>query len=301
MHSCLGPYDHCARPQLSSTAMRTTKAMRTGHSFPASTIIQWYRAQTGGFRFVIPCLLFAPLSICAFHPISLAPTRVRPGVPPRRPLSSPLARPRRGSHSPSSCSPRARPVPVPCALLVLLALLTLLRALYLRCRPEALKRRHRRIRQASGRPRRTGSSSALQRSCPTTATATSGGSPNWSTSPCSSATHLPACNWYAGWIRVFLTISRALSVCMRGRAASRSTSRAFAAGGRCSTIRVCGDRAWMTSLVCLACPPSPGAEDDKDIRRRSWPTRCCCFYCLYPPHTYVSSTLPRASHQAYRT
>ncbi|KAJ7602968.1 hypothetical protein B0H17DRAFT_108593 [Mycena rosella] len=39
---------------------------------------------------------------------------------------------------------------------------------------------------------------------------------------------------------------------MRGRAASRSTLRAFAAGGRCSTVRVCGRRAWMTCLVCLA-------------------------------------------------
>ncbi|KAJ7823169.1 hypothetical protein B0H14DRAFT_3470262 [Mycena olivaceomarginata] len=71
----------------------------------------------------------------------------------------------------------------------------------------------------SSRPRRTGSSSALQRSCPTTATATSGGGPSWSTSPPFAATPLPACNGYAGLIRVLLIISCALSLCMRGRAA----------------------------------------------------------------------------------
>jgi hypothetical protein len=41
-------------------------------------------------------------------------------------------------HLPSSCTPRARPVP--CAPLVLVPLL---RVICLRCRPEALKRRHR--------------------------------------------------------------------------------------------------------------------------------------------------------------
>jgi hypothetical protein len=45
LYSRLDPYDRCARPRLSSTAMRTTTAMCAGgHSFPASTMIQWYRA-----------------------------------------------------------------------------------------------------------------------------------------------------------------------------------------------------------------------------------------------------------------
>jgi hypothetical protein len=49
--------------------------------------------------------------------------------------------------------------------------------------------------------------------------ATNGGGPNRSTSPRFAATPLPACNGYVGLIRVLLAIHRALSVCMRRRAA----------------------------------------------------------------------------------
>ncbi|KAJ7805610.1 hypothetical protein B0H14DRAFT_2611262 [Mycena olivaceomarginata] len=51
-----------------------------------------------------------------------------------------------------------------------------------------------------------------QSGCLTTATATSGGGPNWSTSPRFAATPLPACNGYAALIRVLLAISRAVSL-----------------------------------------------------------------------------------------
>ncbi|KAJ7602969.1 hypothetical protein B0H17DRAFT_108592 [Mycena rosella] len=128
--------------------MRTTTARCTGHSFPASTIIQWHRAPSSqrcsgrlaasGLRLIDMRVPSHFTSGAYFSPTLLAdvlipgqPTRVRRGY-----LSSPLARP--PSHSPSSCIPRARPVP--CEPLALFFLLPLIRALCLRCRPEALKR-----------------------------------------------------------------------------------------------------------------------------------------------------------------
>jgi hypothetical protein len=134
--------------------------MCAGHSFRASTMVQWYRAPSS-FRLVISCLhpyRYAP-SIrsyfrCIFfaHPCrrcacsqtaNVRASRLRRCrllrflLAGRFPLRS-LVRP--PSHSPSSCTPRARPVP--CAPLALVVLLPLLRVLCLRCRPEALKRQH---------------------------------------------------------------------------------------------------------------------------------------------------------------
>jgi hypothetical protein len=104
MYSRLGPCDHCARPRLSSTAMRTTTAMCTGHSSRASTMIQWYDTvssaelltrlwPTGGFWFVISCLrpyryalpshftsgAYLSPTLLADVLIPRQPTRVRPG------------------------------------------------------------------------------------------------------------------------------------------------------------------------------------------------------------------------------
>ncbi|KAJ7694895.1 hypothetical protein B0H17DRAFT_1199044 [Mycena rosella] len=144
------------------------------------------------------------------------PTRVRPGYV-AAPFcgSSPQAA-FLSARSPSySCTPRARALT--CAPLALVVLLPLLR------RPSSslgLSSLHRA--GFAKRARSTamnGSSSALQRSCSTTATVTSGGGPNWSPSPCFAATRLPACSGYTGLIRVLLAISRALLVCMRGCAA----------------------------------------------------------------------------------
>ncbi|KAJ7318039.1 hypothetical protein DFH08DRAFT_399689 [Mycena albidolilacea] len=89
--------------------MRTTTAMCTGHSFPASTIT------------LCSGRLAASANACAswFNYVAAA-----------------FLLARSHSHSPS-LYPRSRPVPF--APLALVVLLPLLRALCLRCRPETLK------------------------------------------------------------------------------------------------------------------------------------------------------------------
>ncbi|KAJ7302854.1 hypothetical protein DFH08DRAFT_988475, partial [Mycena albidolilacea] len=110
---------------------------------------------TGGFRFATPCLrpsryalsiLFHFRCIFLAHLMCLFPDSQRACVlvpfcgsfPQAAFLSA-----RSPSHSPSLCTPRSRPVPF--APLALVVLLPLLRALCLRCRPQTLKWRHRRV------------------------------------------------------------------------------------------------------------------------------------------------------------
>ncbi|KAJ7328286.1 hypothetical protein DFH08DRAFT_967428 [Mycena albidolilacea] len=210
--------------------MKTMTATCTGRSFPASTIIQWApnAQRCSGRRAIHVCALIDMrilshfTSGAYFSPILIAdvlipgqPTRGRPGsslppsgAPPRRPLSSSLVRPCIYLH-------RVHPAPVPYPVRRSYWSLSSV-VLPLSAYPQFIEPN---LPAASGRPRRTGSSSALQRWCLTTAMATNGGSPNWSTSPRFAATPLPACNGYAGLIRVLLAIHRALSVCVRGRAA----------------------------------------------------------------------------------
>ncbi|KAJ7891447.1 hypothetical protein B0H13DRAFT_1887218 [Mycena leptocephala] len=194
-------------PRLSS--MRTTTAMCTGHSFPASTIIQVYRAPSsqrcsgglaasGYVSALIDRRLPSHFTSGAYFRPPLSPMWVFLGY--SRTANARASWLRRcrllrflpqaafhsacsPSHSPSSCTSRARPVPCgPLALVVL-------RVLCLRCRPEALKRRDRSAERERSTTTNGASSSPLQRSCPTTATATNGGGPNWTTSPRFAATH----------------------------------------------------------------------------------------------------------------
>ncbi|KAJ7310859.1 hypothetical protein DFH08DRAFT_1046243 [Mycena albidolilacea] len=129
------------------------------------------------------------------------PIRVRPGyVAAAFCGSSPevtFLSARSASHSPSSCTPSARPVPsAPLALVVL----PLLR------RPSSLDLSSLHRARSAKRERSTATNGLIFRAsgCLTTATATSGGGPNWSTSLRFAATPLPACNGYAGLIRVLL-------------------------------------------------------------------------------------------------
>ncbi|KAJ7872514.1 hypothetical protein B0H14DRAFT_3860373 [Mycena olivaceomarginata] len=168
--------------------------------------------QTRGFRLCLHPYLY-PTRVLG---TSLPPS----AVPPRRPLSSPaLARsppPRtRLRHVP-------RAGPLPCAPLALVVLLPL-HVFCLRCRPEALRRRHRRIRQA--RPVDHDERAHLPRF-------------SLEHEPAFAATPLSECNGYAGLIRVLLIIPCALSLCMRKRAAFLTLNlKGFATGGRCSTVR----------------------------------------------------------------
>ncbi|KAJ7820931.1 hypothetical protein B0H14DRAFT_1339190 [Mycena olivaceomarginata] len=152
-------------------------------------MIQWYRAPSSqrcsgrlaasGSSFHVCALIdmrvpfhftsvpyFSP-TLIADVPIHRQPTRVRPGYVAADFCGSSsksaflsarsLALP--PSHSPSSCTSRAHPVPrAPLALVVL----PLLRVLCLRYRPEALKRQHPRVASLLPRPIFTSSSRIYQ-------------------------------------------------------------------------------------------------------------------------------------------
>jgi hypothetical protein len=136
------PCDHCARPRLCSNRSFVSGFDNNLVLLPA---LLWQTGNNPGHS------KFAPLLICAFHPISLLiadvliprkPMRARPGyVSATFCGSSPQAA---FFSTRSLARPRTR-LPPDCTLspLALVVLLPLLRVLCLCCRPEALKRRHR--------------------------------------------------------------------------------------------------------------------------------------------------------------
>ncbi|KAJ7689208.1 hypothetical protein B0H14DRAFT_866737 [Mycena olivaceomarginata] len=198
--------------------------MCTGHS--SSTIIPWYRAtssQCCSGRLAASgyvCIL-----ICMCVPSHFTSANARPGyVAAAFCGSSSQAAFLSGARSlPPPPRTRLRHVPragpLPCAPLALVVLLPL-HVFCLRCRPEALRRRHRRIRQA--RPvdhderahlPRFSVRAPRRRRRPVAAALAGARAPRFAATP------LSECNGYAGLIRVLLIIPCALSLCMRKRAA----------------------------------------------------------------------------------